>query len=89
MVMVAGKLAGDDPTWSPDGFVTRAFPDSSRGGGCNGKDFQWGKDVTHCTSWKKLGRFCDLRNQAQIDSLESQITVSKYILYRNHLHEWK
>jgi Tol biopolymer transport system component len=23
---------GDDPTWSPDGFVTRAFPDSSRGG---------------------------------------------------------
>ncbi len=23
---------GDDPTWSPDGFVTRAFPDSKRGG---------------------------------------------------------
>jgi len=23
---------GDDPTWSPDGFVTRAFPDSRRGG---------------------------------------------------------
>ena len=23
---------GDDPTWSPDGFVTRAFPDPSRGG---------------------------------------------------------
>ena len=23
---------GDDPTWSPDGFVTRAFPDSDRGG---------------------------------------------------------
>ena len=23
---------GDDPTWSPDGFVTRAFPDRERGG---------------------------------------------------------
>ena len=23
---------GDDPTWSPDGFVTRAFPDRQRGG---------------------------------------------------------
>ena len=23
---------GDDPTWSPDGFVTRAFPDPIRGG---------------------------------------------------------
>lgn len=23
---------GDDPTWSPDGFVTRAFPDRKRGG---------------------------------------------------------
>ena len=23
---------GDDPTWSPDGFVTRAFPDHGRGG---------------------------------------------------------
>ena len=23
---------GDDPTWSPDGFVTRAFPDPQRGG---------------------------------------------------------
>ena len=23
---------GDDPTWSPDGFVTRAFPDPGRGG---------------------------------------------------------
>ena len=23
---------GDDPTWSPDGFVTRAFPDQKRGG---------------------------------------------------------
>ncbi|MEM6472989.1 MAG: hypothetical protein AAF802_25740 [Planctomycetota bacterium] len=23
---------GDDPTWSPDGFVTRAFPDAGRGG---------------------------------------------------------
>lgn len=23
---------GDDPTWSPDGFVTRAFPDQERGG---------------------------------------------------------
>ncbi|MEM0970712.1 MAG: LpqB family beta-propeller domain-containing protein, partial [Verrucomicrobiota bacterium] len=23
---------GDDPTWSPDGFVTRAFPDPTRGG---------------------------------------------------------
>ena len=23
---------GDDPTWSPDGFVTRAFPDSTKGG---------------------------------------------------------
>ena len=23
---------GDDPTWSPDGFVTRAFPDPRRGG---------------------------------------------------------
>ena len=23
---------GDDPTWSPDGFVTRAFPDPNRGG---------------------------------------------------------
>ena len=23
---------GDDPTWSPDGFVTRAFPDPERGG---------------------------------------------------------
>jgi hypothetical protein len=23
---------GDDPSWSPDGFVTRAFPDQKRGG---------------------------------------------------------
>jgi len=23
---------GDDPTWAPDGFVTRAFPDPQRGG---------------------------------------------------------
>ncbi|MBI3554045.1 MAG: PD40 domain-containing protein [Elusimicrobia bacterium] len=23
---------GDDPTWSPDGFVTRSFPDPSKGG---------------------------------------------------------
>ncbi|TBR23861.1 hypothetical protein EPO15_05170 [bacterium] len=23
---------GDDPTWSPDGFVTRSFPDKSKGG---------------------------------------------------------
>ena len=23
---------GDDPTWSPDGFVTRAFPDPKKGG---------------------------------------------------------
>ena len=23
---------GDDPTWSPDGYVTRAFPDPKRGG---------------------------------------------------------
>ena len=23
---------GDDPNWSPDGFVTRAFPDRDRGG---------------------------------------------------------
>lgn len=23
---------GDDPTWSPDGFVTRSFPDPERGG---------------------------------------------------------
>ena len=23
---------GDDPTWSPDGFVSRAFPDPRRGG---------------------------------------------------------
>ncbi len=23
---------GDDPTWSPDGYVTRAFPDRERGG---------------------------------------------------------
>ena len=23
---------GDDPTWSPDGFVSRAFPDQERGG---------------------------------------------------------
>jgi len=23
---------GDDPTWSPDGFVTRSFPDPKRGG---------------------------------------------------------
>jgi len=23
---------GDDPTWSPDGFVTRAFPDRKKGG---------------------------------------------------------
>ena len=23
---------GDDPTWSPDGFLTRSFPDPSRGG---------------------------------------------------------
>ena len=24
--------SGDDPNWSPDGFVTRAFPDRDRGG---------------------------------------------------------
>ena len=23
---------GDDPTWSPDGFVTRAYPEPKRGG---------------------------------------------------------
>ena len=23
---------GDDPTWSPDGFLTRSFPDQAKGG---------------------------------------------------------
>lgn len=37
MVSIDGKSRrevgrGDDPTWSPDGFVTRAFPDPKRGG---------------------------------------------------------
>lgn len=50
---------GDDPTWSPDGFVTRAFPDPGRGGPVvivetlNGK-----KKLPIVPPGRNWGRFC-------------------------------
>ena len=50
---------GDDPTWSPDGFVTRAFPDRERGGPKIMIETSSGEKelpiVPHKRNW---GRFC-------------------------------
>ena len=49
---------GDDPTWSPDGYVTRAFPDPKRGGPKIMVDTESGEKelpiVPHKKNW---GRF--------------------------------
>ena len=49
---------GDDPTWSPDGYVTRAFPDHKRGGPKIMVDTESGEKelpiVPHKKNW---GRF--------------------------------
>lgn len=57
---------GDDPTWSPDGFVTRAFPDRERGGPkvmIETKSSE--KELPIVPRKKNWGRFTWLPHQAQ------------------------
>ena len=50
---------GDDPTWSPDGFVTRAFPDPRRGGPMVVVETESGqKELPIVPPRKNWGRFC-------------------------------
>tara|TARA_R110000850_G_scaffold231421_3_gene356323 strand:- start:1159 stop:2175 length:1017 start_codon:yes stop_codon:yes gene_type:complete len=50
---------GDDPTWSPDGFVTRAFPDQERGGPKVMVETESGeKELPIVPSKRSWGRFC-------------------------------
>ncbi len=56
---------GDDPTWSPDGFVTRAFPDPQRGGPKVMVETQSGeKELPIVPRKKNWGRFAWLPNPA-------------------------
>lgn len=49
---------GDDPTWSPDGFVTRAFPDPERGGPTVMVETEFGEKACAIVPPKKTwGRF--------------------------------
>ena len=57
---------GDDPTWSPDGFVTRAFPDRERGGPKVMIETKSGdKELPIVPRKKNWGRFTWLPHQAQ------------------------
>lgn len=57
---------GDDPTWSPDGFVTRAFPDRERGGPKIMIETESGeKELPIVPRKRNWGRFTWLTNTAQ------------------------
>jgi hypothetical protein len=56
---------GDDPSWSPDGFVTRAFPDPKRGGPKVVVETKSGeKELPIVPSRRNWGRFTWLPDQA-------------------------
>ena len=56
---------GDDPSWSPDGFVTRAFPDPKRGGPKIVIETKSGeKELPIVPSRRNWGRFTWLPDQA-------------------------
>ena len=57
---------GDDPTWSPDGFLTRAFPDPKRGGPKIMIETESGeKELPIVPRRRNWGRFTWLPEQAQ------------------------
>ena len=57
---------GDDPTWSPDGFVTRAFPDPKRGGPKIMIETKSGeKELPIVPGRRNWGRFAWLPNRAE------------------------
>jgi hypothetical protein len=57
---------GDDPTWSPDGFVTRAFPDPRKGGPKVMIETKSGeKELTIVPRRRSWGRFTWLPEQVQ------------------------
>ena len=57
---------GDDPTWSPDGFVTRAFPDPKRGGPKIMIETKSGeKELPIVPGRRNWGRFTWLPNRAE------------------------
>jgi Tol biopolymer transport system component len=59
---------GDDPTWSPDGFVTRAFPDRERGGPKIMIETKSGeKELPIVPRKRNWGRFTWLTNTAQLE----------------------
>ena len=58
---------GDDPTWSPDGFVTRAFPDRERGGPRVMVETEDGEKLLPIVPRKKnWGRFAWLNNEYEL-----------------------
>ena len=59
---------GDDPTWSPDGFVTRAFPDREHGGPKIMIETKIGeKELPIVPRKRNWGRFTWLNNTAQLE----------------------
>jgi len=63
---------GDDPTWSPDGFVSRAFPDPQRGGPKIMIEIEHGeKELPIVPRKKNWGRFTWLPQQARKPVSES------------------
>ena len=57
---------GDDPTWSPDGFVTRAFPDREHGGPKIMIETKLGeKELPIVPRKRNWGRFTWLNNTVQ------------------------
>ncbi|MDA8806298.1 hypothetical protein N9N55_03635 [Opitutales bacterium] len=59
---------GDDPTWSPDGFVTRAFPDREHGGPKIMIETKLGeKELPIVPRKRNWGRFTWLNNTAQLE----------------------
>ena len=64
---------GDDPTWSPDGFVTRAFPDQERGGPKVMIETESGeKELPIVPRRRSWGRFTWLPKQAQKPAADSE-----------------
>ncbi|MFT4551322.1 MAG: hypothetical protein ACI9MB_005303, partial [Verrucomicrobiales bacterium] len=62
---------GDDPTWSPDGFVTRAFPDQKRGGPKVMIETESGeKELPIVPSRRNWGRFTWLPERIQKSASE-------------------
>ncbi len=64
---------GDDPTWSPDGFVTRAFPDQKSGGPKVMIETESGeKELPIVASRRNWGRFTWLPEQTRKSARERQ-----------------